>query len=528
MRPLSEIRFDSFRFIPQNGHLRRGTVTAYLPPKDSAVLLTLVENAGNLIAKPDIMQKVWPDVAVGDDVLKACIKRIRKILGDDFKSPRFIETVHRRGYRFICPVINEGRSTRCPVNPMGIPPFLVGRENELRRLEERLNLACSGIRQIVFIAGEAGIGKTALLHAFSQKARKRCSMIAVHGQCIEHYGPNEGYRPIIEALDGLCNSEQGVQATDFMKRFAPMWLIQMPWLISENERDTVQKMVAGAPPERMLRELAVMLETLSMDIPLMIVLEDLQWSDYPTLDAINLIAHRNKCAHLMIVGTYRPEDFSDHHPLQSMIPELQVHDHCQQIVLPLLSYDDVNRLVRRQIPDLDSHHHLAHWLGDHTEGNPLYVKSLLDHAQQRGWLKTGPDTIWQKPSTNDIVQIIPASLHQMIGKQIDRLSDSEKKVVEIASTFGKIFPIKGLASRVENQTLAETICHRLAQRGLLIKAIDRQTGFDVTQTACYQFIHTFYRQIVYSAIPPIRRQQLHLEIGRRLEGDRVHRACDQA
>ena len=199
--------------------------------------------------------------------------------------------------------------------------MLVGRENELKQLEARLDLACCGRRQVVFVVGEAGIGKTTLLNAFSRLAQARCSMIAVQGQCIEHFGPGEGYRPILEALASLCGSEHGRQVVGYLKRFAPMWLVQMPWLISDQEREVLQKTLAGTTPDRMLRELTITLEVLSRDIPVLIYLEDLHWSDNATLDAINLITRRHDYARLMIVGTYRPEGLGiRNHPLHSIIP----------------------------------------------------------------------------------------------------------------------------------------------------------------------------------------------------------------
>jgi TolB-like protein/DNA-binding winged helix-turn-helix (wHTH) protein/tetratricopeptide (TPR) repeat protein len=99
-----QVRFDRFRFDPETGRLWAGAQEVRLTPKSAAVLTTLVAHAGEPVTKESLFASVWPDTAVSDDALTTCIAELRRALEDDAKQPRFIETRHRRGYRFAAPL----------------------------------------------------------------------------------------------------------------------------------------------------------------------------------------------------------------------------------------------------------------------------------------------------------------------------------------------------------------------------------------------------------------------------------------
>jgi DNA-binding winged helix-turn-helix (wHTH) protein len=154
-----------------------------LRPKTFAVLRYLVEHAGQLILKDELLDTVWAGTIVSDTVLKSCIRELRDALDDDAQRPQYIATVHRRGYRFIGEVGSRqhsvvsdeqekqdtavGLPTLAP-RPSPPAPFLVGREAELMDLHSLLDKALCSERQLVFVTGEPGIGKTTLVDAFLQ------------------------------------------------------------------------------------------------------------------------------------------------------------------------------------------------------------------------------------------------------------------------------------------------------------------------------------------------------------------------
>src|SRR5215470_698152 len=147
VRPSRQLRFSPFRLDPDNACLWRGTKAVRLTAKAFAVLQCLVERHGQLVTKHSLLERVWPGIAVGDAVLKVCVREIRKALGDRVAAPRFVGTVHRRGYRFIAGVTDsDPRPGRDAVFDAGDgsglaarsrsrgPAHLVGRESALDRL----------------------------------------------------------------------------------------------------------------------------------------------------------------------------------------------------------------------------------------------------------------------------------------------------------------------------------------------------------------------------------------------------------
>src|SRR5215470_17458296 len=156
------LSFDRYSLDLANEQLLHDGELVPLTPKAFAVLRRLVEDAGRLVKKDDLLGSVWRDTHVSDGVLRVIILEIRRALGDESGEPRFIETVPRRGYRFVA---QRARTSRTPAVADG-PGTLVGRDGVLATLETRLARACAGQRQLVFLSGEAGIGKTSVLDAF--------------------------------------------------------------------------------------------------------------------------------------------------------------------------------------------------------------------------------------------------------------------------------------------------------------------------------------------------------------------------
>ena len=317
------IVFDPFCLDRSNECLWRGSEVIKLRPKAYAVLNQLVERSGHLVTKDELLASVWPETFVTDAVLKVTIRQLRDALDDDPKAPLFIETAHRRGYRFIGRIANGGTKTpdisttstprRDDVQPLGF----VGRNEVLSRMRGSLEKMLEGERQIVFVTGEAGIGKTALVDTFARYLAFDHNIRIGRGQCLEQYGTSEAYLPILDAMGSLAREDQKV--VEVLRAHAPMWLLQMPALLSAAEREVLSREVSGATRERMLREMGDALEVLTSERPLVLILEDLHWSDCSTLDLISYLATRVRPAHLMLIGTYRPvELIVSGHPLKAV------------------------------------------------------------------------------------------------------------------------------------------------------------------------------------------------------------------
>ena len=181
MQAIQQFSFDRYRIDLLAEQLCRGNRNLPLTSKAFAVLRYLVEHAGQVVSKADLFAALWPGTAVTDGALTVCVKEVRKALGDNAKAPRFIETVHRRGYRFLPAVttppvrsaefrVRSQKAAPAP-SPQHPAPLLVGREAELAQLHSWLDEALSGKRQLVFVTGEPGIGKTTLVEAFVSGVR---------------------------------------------------------------------------------------------------------------------------------------------------------------------------------------------------------------------------------------------------------------------------------------------------------------------------------------------------------------------
>jgi DNA-binding winged helix-turn-helix (wHTH) protein len=186
MQTEQELRFGPYRLDCQREQLWRGKQSVKLTPKALAVLRQLVQQSGQVVSKEELFQTVWADTVVSDAALTFCIQELRRALRDDAKEPRYIETVHRRGFRFIGKVVGRqqeesqkanGKNQKAKVStlqsltpsPQHPVPLLIGRGHELAQLHAWLDKALQGERQIAFVTGEPGIGKTALVEAFRQR-----------------------------------------------------------------------------------------------------------------------------------------------------------------------------------------------------------------------------------------------------------------------------------------------------------------------------------------------------------------------
>src|SRR5258705_13434708 len=163
--------FDAFRLDPVNRCLWRGDGRATLGPKAFDVLRYLVQHADRLVTHQEILEAVWPDTHVNSEVVKKYVLEVRKVLGDRSGSPTFIETFPRRGYQFVAPVSEASSDTSSSLPARVVT--MVGRDAPQALLEACLDSALHGHRQVIFVTGEPGVGKTTLVDAFQRRAAVR-------------------------------------------------------------------------------------------------------------------------------------------------------------------------------------------------------------------------------------------------------------------------------------------------------------------------------------------------------------------
>ena len=214
-----------FRVNVETGELRHAGQITKLTPKTTQVLLTLARHTGELVSKQELFRTVWKGRVVSDAALTSCIQELRDALRDEARQPRYIETLHRRGYRLLVPLVNVEAVGPLPEAASSVAPSrIVGRLAELAALENRLSQAIVGRLQMVFVMGEPGIGKTALLDAFADRHTAGGDLAYTMGRCAEHYGPSEAYLPLFDAITRLCRGPHAERFLHLLRSHAPSWL----------------------------------------------------------------------------------------------------------------------------------------------------------------------------------------------------------------------------------------------------------------------------------------------------------------
>jgi predicted ATPase len=391
----------------------------------------------------------------------------------------------------------------------------VGRKAELAQLHSWLQQALHGSRQVVFVTGEAGLGKTTLVEAFLQELGSFGPLRIGHGQCVEHYGAGEAYLPVLEALGRLCTEPGGQELIALLARQAPTWVVQMPWLVTDAEVEALQRRVMGGTQERMLREIAEALSVLTAERPLILVLEDLHWSDPSTLNLIAWLARRQEPARLLVLGTYRSADVPRlGHPLHAVVHELKMHKRGDELALTWLTEVAVAEYLTARFPGTALPSELAHLVHRRTEGNPLFMVNVVDAWEGQGWLEEGEGVRQLRMGLDELAQGVPEGLRQMLAQQLARLSMEEQQVLDAASVAGVEFSAAAVAAGLELDVVeAETRCEGLARQQQWLRAIGSDTWPDGTVAGRYAFIHALYQNVVYQQLAAARRIHLHRRIG---------------
>jgi predicted ATPase len=269
----------------------------------------------------------------------------------------------------------------------------------------------------------------------------------------------------------------------------------------------------------MLREMAQAIEALTAERPLILVLDDLHWSDYATLDLVALLAQRREPARFLLLGTYRPEAIrASSHPLHGMLQALQLRQYCQELVLSALSPAEVEAYLAARLMNGALAATLGSTLHRRTEGNPLFMVNLLEHWMAHGWLFQQQGDWILRPGWEAIVREIPATLRELVTQRQARLNPTEQRLLEVASVSGLEFSAASVAAGLAVEVVeAETWCEELTRRREFLQTCGVDTWADGTVATRYQFRHALYQDVIYERIPAARQAQLHQRIGLREE-----------
>lgn len=517
--------FGPFRLdIGERRLLRVGEIIP-LPGKVFDTLRVLVEHHNHLVRKKELMKAVWPDSVVEEGNLDHNVSTIRKALGQLHSGVKYVETVPRQGYRFIGPVevSRTAPSVALPATEIPSSSCLVERDEQLLELRAAFERAASGTRQVVLITGEPGIGKTTLARTFADQIAGAPSTYVVRGDCQHHYGEGEPYMPVLEALGRLARDDDGL-CLRVLEKYAPSWLAQLPSVARREQPQCAQSTGLGVTAERMLREMAEAIEFLTAEHTLVLILEDLHWADYSTIDLLARVAQRTEPARLLVLATYCPSDAKARsHPIHATAQQLKLRACCREIPLGFLTVDGFAKYLQARFGDALPGV-AAQRLHGRTQGNPLFLVTVINSWLANGSLRS-VDAVWSlSVDVENLSFSVPHDLRQFIEQQVLELDDGDRELLEAASVAGSQFcpaaldqALDRLSSDVEARTAA------LAEDGRFFAAAGSEEWPDGTVCESYRFRHSVYREVVYERVPAGRKVRLHHQIGSRLEqGHRGH------
>lgn len=510
--------FPPFKLDPVNQCLWRSNGTGSderveLRPKTFDVLRYLVENPGRLITHDELLDELWHAADVQQDILKAHILIIRKALDDVAQEPRYILTLRKRGYKFIAPVSLAGVSEKQSRATFG---KFVGRIQPLSDLHRALRMARKNLPQLVFVTGDAGIGKTELVERFLDDVGDDQETSGVVGRCIEGYGGIEPYYPVLEALRRLSRQRNAEAVMEALTTVAPTWAAQLPGLLSKHMRVTLHQQSAAS--NRMVREFCELIDKLGERRTLVLALEDVHWSDYSTVDLLSAFARRRCHARALVIATYRSGDAAaSKHPIHRLSRELLAHKIATALTLPPLGSEAVTEFVVGAVAGAEAEK-LAHWVAEQSGGNPVLMIATLENLIERGLIATGTDGFRLCVPVTELRVEISSDLSRVLESRISQLNEQEQTVLAAGSVVGMTFDAATSALACGMTSIDfEEVCETLVRNDKCISKAGLKKYPDGTVVREYTFKHVLYRRALHERQGPIRLAHSHRVICGALE-----------
>ena len=504
------IELSPLRLDLKAGRLWKGEHTIELRPKPWNLLLYMAQRPGELLSKQELMDAVWPDTVVTESSLNQAVKELRKALGDDARSPRFIETVHRRGFRLLAPedytpLATAGEKAQ-PQQP------LFGRATELEFLANAMATARAGQAQFVFITGEAGIGKTTLVRQVLAGLDRASNLALGWGQCYDLHGESEPYLPILEGIDRLARGHRGEEVQRLLSQYAPSWHSLFPWMLSPGQG--ISQPLLASTPARMPREFFDFIERLAEQRPVLLWLEDLHWSDAGTIDLLETVARRSMGSRLLVIASYRPVDAAvKNAPVAGIKRSLEVRGLARELPLEFLKRQVVGQIVAHRLESRELPATLSDILYEQTSGNPLFLATALNHLLAEDLLVHGNGCWELRAPIAEIRSKCPESLRHIVDLQRACATAEEAKALDAASAAGTAFDTQAVAGALNSEPLAvETVLDRLADREQFLRRAGTSNWPDGSTYSRFEFIHDVFRESIYYSLAPGQRQHFHRRI----------------
>ena len=432
----------------------------------------------------------------------------RAILEGRFETPPVIDTIPID----FSPPITFLPSGNSPLDATARNP-MVGRETEISLLQQYWKEAESGRGKLIFITGEAGVGKTCLANEFSNDLFRH-GIRVLSGRCFE-YERLLPYQPIAEVLRTVLPTLSLKERADF-----PDWVMSamfqlIPELIADDRNNALLNN-SSEDQTRLFGGVTQFLSSLSTNEPILIVLEDLHWASESTLQFLHYLVCHLTANRVLLIGTHRAELIDARHPLLEIQEQLIRDGIARKINLHDLSAENIETMIVKMSGDCDAAAPLSHRLYQETEGNPFFLMETI-----KGLFESGTIHVEKGKWIVDLNEIdkknlpLPESLTEAIRGRIRRLGDNDHDVLQLAAVLGREFDfdlLKAVWGRDDDATL-EVLDGLLRQR-----FIEEGSGSTCRD---YVFTHHKIREVVYREISRQKRQRLHAKIAMSLENLRT-------
>ena len=385
-------------------------------------------------------------------------------------------------------------------------PSLIGRQQQWNQLQHHFFECRNGRGRLVFIKGEAGIGKSRLVHHFVRRQRASDYHILL-GECTEATIVHS-YGPIRDAL------KRGFEAKDpatvnVYKELGDSHRQVLLDLVPQFDRFEKVPLITTKSTDRyfLLESIFLLLQGLSRQLPTVLVLEDIHWGDEATLSLLQFLSKNIQKEKLLLIVTLRDEEaFSSAIP--SILEGMSRENLYDTMELKPLSFEETGLMLREIMHGHPVSPALHQWIYSESEGIPFYIEELLKLLMDEGLLQHSAEEIYLKKPDHFI---LPYSIRALIHRRIQRLDDSSRKLLSLAAIIGKEFSLKTLVRMTgENE-------------GQLLDALETVMKLDLIHELSeggverFAFHHTKIRDVIYDEIGQIRRRKYHHDVALILE-----------
>ena len=425
--------------------------------------------------------------------------------------------------------------------PLVPPPAFVGRARELAHLTDVMALTLKGQGQVMFVTGEAGSGKTALLNAFARRAlAARADLVVVNGSGNAYTGLGDPYWPFIEMLRQLRGeADSGIallrsQAQHLATArpvIAPILAECGPGLERFFSEEGQTAGGPGLEQSGLFEQITRVLQTVASHYPLVLLLDDLQWADRDSLNLLFHLGRRLAGQRLLLVGAFRSDvlhpdyspsgylheqDTGQRHPLAALVHELQ---RCLGEIQIDLAQAEGQAFIDALLDSEPNHlgPEFRETLYRHTGGHALFTTELLRGMQESGDLVRDAQGFWVA-GVRIAWHAFPARVEAVIAERIGQLLPEWQAMLAAASVEGDEFTVQVLARAQDlpEEQVSRRLSGALSRHHYLVVPVGvQQVG--PHSLARYRFRHLLFQRYLYHRLDPVEQAQLHLTVGRTLE-----------